>query len=57
MINLLGEATRENKSFAPYAAGEILAFMDRAHHSKKEVKAIKKLVKEHVELMDYQTAS
>ena len=57
MINLLGKATRENKSFAPYVAGEILAFMDRALHSKKEEKAIKKLVKEHIKLMDYHTAS
>jgi hypothetical protein len=38
-------------------AGEILAFMDRALHSKKEVKAIKKQVKAHVEQMDYQPAS
>jgi hypothetical protein len=57
MINLLGEATRKNKPFAPYMAGEILAFIDRALHSKKEVKSIKKLVKEHVALMDHQSAS
>jgi len=54
MFQLLEQAVANGLSYAPYAAGEILAFVDRANHSKKQTEYIKNLVKQHLRAMEYQ---
>ena len=54
MFLLLEQAVANGLSYAPYAAGEILAFIDRANHSKKQVENIKNKVKQHLRSMEYQ---
>lgn len=52
MLQLLEHAVTNGLSYAPYAAGEILAFINSAIHSKKQTEAIKKLVNQHLLNMD-----
>jgi hypothetical protein len=54
MIQLLEQAVANGLSYAPYAAGEILAFMARANHSKKQAENIKNLVNQHLQTIEYQ---
>ena len=56
MFELLGHAVENSKAYAPYAAGEILASIDRTPHSKKEIAEIKKRVNEHLDILEYQSA-
>jgi len=55
MIQLLEQAVANGLSYAPYVAGEILAFIDSANHSKKQTEAIKNLVNQHLLTMDQVT--
>ena len=54
MFQLLERAVANGLSYAPYAAGEILAFIDRANHSKIQAEKIKNLVHQHLQAMEYQ---
>jgi len=54
MFLLLEHAVANGLAYAPYAAGEILAFIDRANHSKMQVENIKNKVDQHLRSMSYQ---
>jgi hypothetical protein len=54
MFQLLEHAVTNGLSYAPYAAGEILAFVDRANHSKKQTESIKNLVNQHLLALELQ---
>lgn len=53
MVDLLDHAVTTQKPYALYVAGEILAFMDRAVHSKKEITNIKKTLNKQLQRLKY----
>ncbi|MCG6937380.1 MAG: hypothetical protein LJE83_04315 [Gammaproteobacteria bacterium] len=53
MFELLGHAVANAIAYAPFAAGEILAFSDRALLSKQELAEIRKRVNEHLHTLGY----
>jgi hypothetical protein len=53
MLDLLENAVENSIAYAPFAAGEILAFMDRAYHSKEEVADVKEQVSGHLQALGY----
>jgi hypothetical protein len=53
MLELLEQAVTTCESYAAYAAGEILAFMDRAYHNKQEAEIIRQRVHEHLQAMEH----
>lgn len=53
MFELLGHAVANAIPYAPFAAGEILAFSDRALLSKQELAEIRKRVNEHLHTLGY----
>ncbi|MCG6938720.1 MAG: hypothetical protein LJE83_11210 [Gammaproteobacteria bacterium] len=57
MTELLRLAAGEGRPYAPFVAGEILAFIKRALHSKEDVTAIRRRVNEHLQLLEYRPAS
>lgn len=56
MLELLKHAVHDGKPYAPFVAGEILTFIQRAVHTKKDVAEIRKYVREHLRMMAYDTA-
>lgn len=52
MFELLGQAVATSQPYALYAAGEILAFMGHANHSKKEMANIKEQVNKHLQVLE-----
>jgi hypothetical protein len=52
MFQLLERAVTKGLSYAPYAAGEILAFIDRANHSNKQAEYIKNQVDKHLSAIE-----
>jgi len=57
MMELLRLAVGEGKPYAPFVAGDILAFIKRAPHSKEDVTAISRRVNEHLQLLEYRPAA
>ncbi len=57
MFQLLEQAVANGLSYAPYAAGEILAFTDRVDHSEEQAEDIKNLVNKHLRTMEYQSVT
>lgn len=53
MLNLLTSAVREDKPYAPFVAGEILAFTRRALHSNSDITNIRKQVNDHLQMLQY----
>ncbi|MFW2373678.1 MAG: hypothetical protein ACN4GM_11205 [Gammaproteobacteria bacterium] len=54
MFQLLEQAVADGLPYAPYAAGEILALIDREDFSEKEVKEMKNMVNKHLRTMEQQ---
>ena len=54
MLHLFERAAENGLSYEPYAAGEVLAFMDRAIHSKEKIKSIKSLLRQQLHAMESQ---
>jgi hypothetical protein len=57
MFKLLEHAVETCQPYAKHAAGEILAFMESANHSRQEVTDIKKRVYGNLQTLDYQPVS
>lgn len=54
MFKLLEQAVLTVEPYAPYAAGEILAFIERADYSKKETESIRQKVYGYLQSMEHE---
>jgi hypothetical protein len=57
MFQLLEQAAAKGLSYAPYAAGEILAFIGSANHSKEQIQKIKSMVDQYLHNTELQPAN